>query len=364
MRTFQFIFASLCFAGMPCSATVTLPSPTGPFGCGTQSFEVTDTSRQMLRDSPPRRWMVQAFYPTTKHTQTYPYRPGTLDEGLVIDTKILSHSKPEAKLLQGKACPVVIFIPGLGHGRQDYTILCEEMASHGYMVLSLDQPYVSNFVKFSDGTRIVMTLKDSWKVPRDRDYRYQYYDEAMGAAIGDVRYMLDHIREISAKYFGGLLDATHITLMGHSFGGNVAHTLGFEDNRIQAVIDIDSKITDRKIYGRHGILPNSTAKPVLFIRGMMQYQDDLGDQLTKIQNAEMWSPKVEHSAFSDDAFLVRHIPKMATIGFFSLLWNWITKGGPCFNAVDYNLGDKNADEWFQEFNGQIINWLRLHVKGR
>ena len=62
--------------------------------------------------------------------------------------------------------------------------------------------------------------------------------------------------------------------MGHSIGGNIAHIKGFSDRRIRAVIDIDSKITERKIYERMAVPPNAHAKLVLFIRGMMQYQDD------------------------------------------------------------------------------------------
>ena len=344
-----------------CASSATLPPPTGVYGCGTLAFELTDSSRQMLRDSGPRRWMVQAFYPTEKHDQTFPYMPDTLNDGLVRGTKVLAHSKSKAKLFDRKTFPVVIFTPGLGHGRQDYTILCEELASHGYVILSLDQPYVSNFVKFSDGTKIVLTFKDAWKVPSDRDYRYAYYDEAMGAAIGDIRYMFDHLPAISTQYFKGLLNTQSLTLMGHSFGGNVAHTLGFEDSRVKAVVDIDSKITDRKIYGRLGVPPNTQGKPVLFIRGMMQYQEDLGDKLTHIQNAEIWTPPVEHSAFCDDAFLVRHIPNIANAGFVYLLWNWLTKDGPCFNAVDYDLGGKEVSEWFGDYKSQTIEWLRKHV---
>jgi hypothetical protein len=54
---------------------------------------------------------------------------------------------------------------------------------------------------------------------------------------------------------------------------------------------------------------------VLFIRGMKQYQEDVGDQLTKIVHADVWSPNLEHSAFSDDVYLARFID-MKPQGFF------------------------------------------------
>src|SRR5262249_46559338 len=160
--------------------SVILPKPTGFYAVGTKAIELKDLNRKMLRDFTQRRWMVQAFYPTDlQKDKTYPYMPGTLKEGLVGGTYVYAHSKTDADLSKTKAgCfPIIIFIPGIGGGRQDYTILCEELASYGYVVLSIDQPYVSNFVCFLDKIKIVPTFKDIWKVKQNRDYRYAYYDE-------------------------------------------------------------------------------------------------------------------------------------------------------------------------------------------
>lgn len=72
--------------------------------------------------------------------------------------------------------------------RQKYTILCEELVFQGYIVLSLDQRYFSNFVRFPDGLTFVLTLKDAWKI-RDRNYKYAYYNEALAAAMADIEYI-------------------------------------------------------------------------------------------------------------------------------------------------------------------------------
>ena len=317
----------------------------------------------MLRDSSQRCWMIQAFYPTVAATsQTYSYMPGTLAEGVIKGVKIVAHSNPNSELSNRGPFPVIIFIPGFGEVRQSYTILCEELASHGYVILSLDQPYVSSFVHFSNNKTIVPTFYDSWKVSRDRDYRYQYYDEAMSSAIADIKYMLDHFEDFNTTYFLGQLNKDFIALMGHSFGGNVAHTLGFGDDRIKAVVDIDSKITERKIYGRIGVPLNSHGKPVLFIRGTLQYQEDVGDQLTKIQNAEIWNPIVQHSAFRDMAYLTRQVNDIGYEGWSAKLWNWLLKKGPLFDAVDTDLGGQAVDTWFNEYRKQIVRWLDQHLK--
>ena len=113
--------------------------------------------------------------------------------------------------------------------------------------------------------------------------------------------------------------------MGHSLGANVAHIMGFKDSRISAIVDIDSKITERKVFDKVGVPQNTQAKPVLFIRGIMQYQEDVGDQLTKIKNATIWKPNVQHSSFSDNAYFTANIPNFGNTGFFSSFFNWFFK---------------------------------------
>lgn len=281
--------------------------------------------------------------------------PWTLREGIVEGTEVLTHAKPDADPIPQKF-PVIFFIPGMGAERQKHTILCEELASQGYVVLCLDQPYFSNFVKFPDGRTYVLSFKDAWNL-KDRDYRYAYYDEAMAGSMADIKYMMGHLNEIDES-LSDVLDKNRIILMGHSFGGNVADTLGFEDSRVKAVVDIDSKITERAVFGRVGIPPNSQGKPVLLIRAMMQYQpDDIEDQLAKIENATLWLPQVQHSAFTDQAYLAANTPDFGVHGNSYRFLHWLFKRGPHFDRVDTDLGEHEPDAWFSEYRHYIVDWL-------
>jgi hypothetical protein len=225
----------------------------------------------------------------------------------------------------------------------------------------MDQPYVANFVKFPDGAKITLTFKDIWNLPRDRDYRYLYDDDIIARAIKDIDFVLDHL-----EAFGNIssaFDTKNIVLMGHSIGGNISHIKGFSDKRIKAVVDIDSKITERAVFGRIGVHPNPNAKPVLFIRGMLQYQEDVGDQLTKISNSTIWQPDVQHSAFSDDAYFSAKIPNYG-MGFWKGLYIWLFKKGPYFSTTDTSLGYCKVDEWFEKYPEYIVKWLDKNIKGR
>lgn len=357
---FKYTFFLFFFSQEVCLASdVILPSPTGPYAVGTKAIEMKDSSRKMLRDSSQRRWMIQAFYPSALHDhQTFPYMPETLKEGVVDGIKVLTHSKWKAELLKRKTFPVIIFIPGFGEERQKYTLLCEELASHGYVILSLDQPYVSNFVRFLDGSKIVVKFQDAWKSSRDRDYRYRYYDEAMDVAMADIKYLLDHFASFNQIYFENQLNPKNVVLMGHSFGGNVSHTLGFLNPRVRAIVDIDSKITEREIYGRIGVPPNPTGKPILFIRAMKQYQEDVGNQLIKIKNAHILKFNVQHSAFQDTAYLAQKIDALKAKTFWRSFIHWLFKSGPHFNAIDTDLGSYTAEEWFNTYRLHIVGWLK------
>jgi hypothetical protein len=331
-----------------------LPEPTGPYGVGTVNIELNDTSRTQLRDTNERRWMATAFYPTRKTNATSSYMFGTLIDGTICGVKVLGHSIPDDTVIQDHKLPIILAFPGRGGERQGETILYEALASHGYIVITMDQPYVANFVKFPAGEKITLTFKDLWYLRRDRDYRYRYDDEVIASAIKDIDFTLKNLH-----LFGRLsdsFDTEKIILLAHSIGGNIAHIKGFKDKRIKAIVDIDSKITERRVFGHIGVPPNPEEKPVLFIRGMMQYQEDVGDQLTIIPNSTVWSPLVQHSAFSDRAYISKKTPNYG-MGFWQAFYNWFAQQGPYFSDIDTDLGNYSVDEWFKIYPEHIIKWL-------
>lgn len=362
MKSFKFIFfwilvnvlgSSFCW-----SNDVTLPLPMGRYAVGTKALELMDSKRTMMRGSQSQRWMVQAFYPTDEEKgQTYPYMPETLKDGMIQGSPIFSFGHPNAQLSSHGSFPVIIFIHGLGEIRQRYTILCEELASQGYIVLSMDQPYMSSYTRFLDGTIIVPTFYDLWKIRRDRDFRYEYFDESMKQSMADISYILDHLDELNKEHFEGKVKTQSVILMGHSFGGNVAHTMGFQDQRVKAVVDIDSKITERKIFGRIGVPANDRGVPVLFIRATRQYQEDVGDQLAKIKKADILPFNVQHSAFQDTAYLLKKAPSLGKESTWSQFWRWFFKSGPIFDPVDTDLSGQNVDNWYNELRLEIVGWL-------
>lgn len=332
-----------------------LPSPPGPYSLGVKCIEFQDTSRTMLRDSTPKRWMGSLFYPSKPHHGLYPYQPFTLQNGEIQGRRILAHAKPNG-IPFGGTYPLILFIPGRGADRDRYTIFAEALASSGAIVLMLDQPYVAGLVRFGSGEIIRPTLKDLWMIPRNRDFRYAYDDAVIKDTLYDLSYVVNHVRDILKAL--PEMDVSKIILAGHSIGANSAHIFGFRDPRVHAVIDLDSKITDRAVFGRLGVPPNPRGIPVLFIRGMMQYQDDVGDQLEHIKNATLWKPYVEHDAFSDNVFLAHHMPHFGKQSLWENVWTLFFTEQPFFIRKDTSTGLYECNEWIHLYRRTILTWLK------
>src|SRR5207237_9995764 len=47
--------------------------------------------------------------------------------------------------------PILVFLPGWGSPREDYSGLCADLASHGYVVVALSHPYESAVSGLADG---------------------------------------------------------------------------------------------------------------------------------------------------------------------------------------------------------------------
>ncbi len=238
MKVFTWLFSLLAILFVMDSSALanplTLPEPKGVYGIAMLNVELSDPTRTQLRSGDKRRWMATVFYPTLKAKATAPYMTGTIDDGNVCGTKILGHAIPGALMIQDRKFPIIISLPGRGGERQKETILYEALASHGYIVITIDQPYVANFVKFSDGTKINLTFKDMWNLPRDRDYRYAYDDEIIAHAIKDIDFVLENFQDF--VNISSAFDTKNIILMGHSIGANIAQISRYGLNNILNIL--------------------------------------------------------------------------------------------------------------------------------
>lgn len=144
---------------------VTLPTPTGPFAVSRTTYVWCDamhadsfapqpgTKRELLawiwypavaRQSPPT---VEDYLPAPLRTATERGRVALINLLTRDLSRVRVHSIRDSDVSpQQRSYPVVVMMGSLG-----FTTLAEDLASHGYVVVSVEAPYRSGLVVFPDG---------------------------------------------------------------------------------------------------------------------------------------------------------------------------------------------------------------------
>ncbi|WP_253831457.1 alpha/beta hydrolase family protein [Actinokineospora globicatena] len=218
----------------PAGATpvVRLARPTGVLPVGTTAVHVVDQSRvDPWAPSPrPRELMVQLWYPTlTTRGARAAYADvavtRSLESALGAPLDSLRVITPNA-LQDAPGIPVrlplVLFSHGYAGSRVTATALAEDLASHGYLVASVDHTYEAAAVRFPDG-RVI-----SHSMPPEED---------IAAAI-QVR--ADDLSSVLTELLRRrLVDPSRIAAVGHSAGGATAFQAARTDRRIRAALNLD-----------------------------------------------------------------------------------------------------------------------------
>ena len=147
-----------------------LPRPSGPHLVGSVVFHWTDAQRPetFATSAGERRQVVaQAWYPTETPGPPVPYFEAQGRLPAYVDPypawfygdfdKVDTHASASPPVsAERPTWPVLVFLPGWGSPREDYSALCADLASRGYVVVALSHPYESAVSVLADG-RVVGT---------------------------------------------------------------------------------------------------------------------------------------------------------------------------------------------------------------
>jgi len=203
-----------------------------------------------------------------------------------------------ADAARGATYPLVVFSPGSMGLKTSNTSTFLDLASNGYVVCSIDNPYLALYTRGSDGRVIIQS-------PVFRQWLYDYnagkYDAAtavqlehkwMGVQTTDIQFVLDTI--LTAAEAPGsaavyhLVDRQKIGLMGHSLGGESSAQAARErlaggKNDIAAVVNLDADLGGEyvDVVGGKPVL-NNTPFPVPILNILT---DDLTRPIAAVPNA-------------------------------------------------------------------------------
>ena len=194
---------------------------TGEYEVREDQIILTDTSRteKFENDGSCREIPVHFYYPD--------------------DSSIASHS-----------LPLVIFSHGAFGYYQSNASAYMELASHGYVVASLDHPYHAFFTEDSSGKLITVDpefIRTAMYVggndnDMSEDELFGITSKWMELREADVNFVIDELKAGTYEQeWGRMMDTGRIGLFGHSLGGATMVTVGRRDD-VSAVIDIDGSM--------------------------------------------------------------------------------------------------------------------------
>ncbi len=276
-----------------------LPQPSGSHAVGTSEFHMIDHSRPETYTpdtSDVRELMVRVWYPAASVENSEPayywreaaLRSSELAKGFGMPSFLFSHaglipthSFWDAPLsVAQSAYPVLIFSHGFFQGSATQnTSLVESLASHGYVVFSIDHAYIGTISIYPDGRLAVFdreTFSAMFEPPGPEtsalyeemtataDWREQVallekamasipeqantvMVDALAIQQADQLFVLEEItklqsgigRENQPDLFKGRLDLLRLGIFGMSFGGSTALGTCVFDPRCKAGINLD-----------------------------------------------------------------------------------------------------------------------------
>ncbi|GGV09235.1 esterase [Streptomyces filipinensis] len=248
-----------------------LPVPTGPHPVGATTLYLVDPSRRDPWDPsmPVREVMVTVLYPAAQvDGGRHPIAPQMSPRTAADFARIAPRANPQlptagvdwaATMTHAHAGapaqtvrrPVVLYSPGGGDPRTLGTYVAEELASQGYVVVSIDHPGDASVVQFPVTTsyrpRHIRTTVFRGN-PRTRP---DVYHTMIAARLADIRFVLNQLERLAAghtpdavgrplpRHLPRALDLARVGVYGHSAGGTAAAQTAYEDRRILAAVNLE-----------------------------------------------------------------------------------------------------------------------------
>jgi len=289
-----------------------LPPLSGTYGIGVKTMHLIDESRfeEFTTDDPNdhREMMIQIWYPIDKEIKepgieymddpTFAWLKGrspiplfTIPNNAYLFVR--PHGKNEVTISKDQDMyPVIIFSPGYDGVYQIYTSLIEDIVSHGFIVLSINHPYVSGITVFPDGRKIYVS-------------RNLMDDVGIRSVVEDAKFTLDTIVEMNNTdpFFQGFFDLSKVGMYGHSFGGASTSICCYEDNRFKCGLTLDGVFYIDK-------LPDGIKKPFLLMLAENRFNDENAQEVWDQLHSDGYKVEINgstHYGFTDVGALLSHL---------------------------------------------------------
>ncbi|MEV8318288.1 hydrolase [Streptomyces sp. NPDC059900] len=268
----------------PMGVAAKLPAPTGPHRIGTVSTRLVDTSRRdpWVKSVPYRELMISVWYPAaggpggasaaSAHRLAAYMAPGAADrwnamsphgipEDAIDFAGIRTHAREGAPAdTSGGRRPVLLYASGANDPRTWGTSAVEELASHGYVVVTIDHTYESPGVQFPDGSvKDDAPLRKALEATRPSEMP-ALLKKVLDVRVADSKFVLDRLGSLP-NGLSKVVDQRRVGMFGQSAGGIAAAETMYEDGRVKAGLNMDGTLennpepngTNLTPVARHGL---------------------------------------------------------------------------------------------------------------
>jgi dienelactone hydrolase len=256
----------LLACGAALTSAVIVRPPLGEYGVKSTTMELVDISRNDTYAPTPehRRVMVSAYFPATSLKKCQPvvlpymtpataaaydqlYAPLNIPNGTFGSLELSTCAFPRKDRSRRNKFPIILFSPGLGNSRLQYGAMAQSMASHGFVIITMDH------VEYPDKTvALAVDIESDEQIEADVVVRQH-----------DVSFIIDQMHDCSIRerLFHDIADIrslNKILMAGHSLGGATAAASMLADTRIAAAVNLDGTL-----FG--GVLHKNFSSPLMIM---------------------------------------------------------------------------------------------------
>ena len=299
-----------------------VPKPTGDRNIGTESIELIDIDRlEWFTEDPQdlRKIMIQIWYPTDDLdgekeryidygelriealASQFDYSPFLFKKLIDVETNSIKKAEPSMQ----SSFPLIIFSHGLGGNRTQNTIMIEELTSHGYVVIAIEHAYDANISIFNNGdvadyrSGINYQRRNTQKITPEEFWAIRL--PQLETRAEDVSYIIDQLELGNLpENIVNIIDLDNIGVFGHSFGGATSIYSSYNDNRIDACINLDGWM----VVVPDEIVDNGINRNFMYL-GQEQWDEKLNYQKldkfikSNTKSSKILIPNTTHYDFSD-----------------------------------------------------------------
>jgi hypothetical protein len=294
-----------------------LPPVRGLYGIGVKEYHIIDKSREeVLTENPDdiRELMIKIWYPTDFDIdgESYNYMTEVMFSWLmgrapiplpgVSDTAymdVMPHGKINVPITNDKDnFPLVLFAHGLDGTLEIYTSFIEELVTRGYIVISMNHPYIAGVVEFPDGRTIYY---QNFYNQNDTDYA----NKALRTIIEDAKFTLDfaEILNKTDDIFKDRIDIQNVGMYGHSFGGASTSVCCVEDDRIDCGLTLDGVSYEE-------LIPDGVTKPFFMMTADGRFNSSGVEYIWNNQESNIYRMSIHgssHYGYTDVGLLLSHM---------------------------------------------------------